>query len=196
MKLTRSILDWSLLHIVAEGDTDLLPTPFESQVITKQWTQLRTQLASVDIIHHVWSGPRRLVVPKAEFAFRAVCQLAGLMPSEMKRKDAAGRNQAKPLRPARKRKLGTRCARRGEYRCAGPAEFFTLIRRLTATVLVAPVKPANTLGLLDVCCPGRSHQGNYPLVTVGEARAEASSAWPSTNSGFRSAMRISAKRKA
>jgi hypothetical protein len=75
MNLSAPVLDWSLKHIIAEGDTDLLPTPFEFSLIKKQWPQLRQHLSTIDLSHHVWSGTRRLLVPKAEFSFRSVCQL-------------------------------------------------------------------------------------------------------------------------
>lgn len=75
MKLKRTSLAWAMKHVARDGDTDLFPMPFEFRVMKKQWSTLAPELAKIDIDNHSWSGPRRLIVPKSEFAFRSVSQL-------------------------------------------------------------------------------------------------------------------------
>jgi len=69
-------LNWALKHVRNEGDTDLFPQPFEIDIVRKYWaTSVLDELRRTHIEGHTWQGPRRLMVPKSEFAFRAVCQL-------------------------------------------------------------------------------------------------------------------------
>jgi hypothetical protein len=75
MFLKETSLNWALRHVRKEGDTDLFPQPFEFDVIKKYWPSVLTELKLVQINAHTWKGPRRLMVPKSEFGFRAVCQL-------------------------------------------------------------------------------------------------------------------------
>src|SRR4051794_25984847 len=75
MKLKEASLNWALRHVRKEGDTDLFPQPFEFEVIRKYWSKVAADLEKIDIGQHSWKGPRRLMVPKSEFGFRAVCQL-------------------------------------------------------------------------------------------------------------------------
>jgi hypothetical protein len=62
-------------HVTKEGDTDLFPLPFEFSIIKKNASSVLDDLGKIDINGYVWKGPRRLMVPKSEFAFRSVCQL-------------------------------------------------------------------------------------------------------------------------
>src|SRR4051794_5997888 len=75
MKLKSTSLKWALKHVILDGDTDLLPTPFEFSVMKKQWPSVYDYVSKIDLSSHTWSGPRRFTVPKAEFSFRSVCQL-------------------------------------------------------------------------------------------------------------------------
>ena len=75
MFLKPASLNWALKHVRKEGDTDLFPMPFEFEIIKKYWTTVRVELKAKEINTYDWRGPRRLMVPKSEFAFRAVCQL-------------------------------------------------------------------------------------------------------------------------
>lgn len=75
MYLKAASLNWSLKHVRQEGDTDLFPQPFEFEVIKKYWSTVLADLRTIEINKHNWQGPRRLMVPKSEFAFRSVCQL-------------------------------------------------------------------------------------------------------------------------
>jgi hypothetical protein len=67
--LKKTSLDWALRHVTNEGDTDLFPQPFEFVIIKKQWPSVRSTLRQIDITSHNWEGPRRLMVPKSDFAF-------------------------------------------------------------------------------------------------------------------------------
>jgi hypothetical protein len=75
MQLKETSLTWALKHVRKEGDTDLFPLPFEFEVIKKYWPAVLKDLSKIEINKHNWQGPRRLMVPKSEFGFRAVCQL-------------------------------------------------------------------------------------------------------------------------
>jgi Reverse transcriptase (RNA-dependent DNA polymerase) len=75
MHLKETSLDWALKHVRKEGDTDLFPQPFEFDIIKKYWASVQKTLKGIQINTHSWQGPRRLMVPKSEFGFRAVCQL-------------------------------------------------------------------------------------------------------------------------
>jgi hypothetical protein len=75
VKLKISSLKWALKHVAKEGDTDLFPMPFEFSIIKKKASDVLDDLSRVEINGYAWKGPRRLMVPKSEFAFRSVCQL-------------------------------------------------------------------------------------------------------------------------
>ncbi len=73
--LSNSSLRWALKHVLREGDTDVFPRPFEFTIIKTNKTTTLAQLAQIEVASHHWEGVRRLMVPKADFAFRPVCQL-------------------------------------------------------------------------------------------------------------------------
>jgi hypothetical protein len=75
MRLKESSLKWAFKHVRKEGDTDLFPLPFEFEIIKDCWSTILAELKAIQINDHAWEGPRRLMVPKSEFGFRAVCQL-------------------------------------------------------------------------------------------------------------------------
>ncbi|MBU8539466.1 RNA-directed DNA polymerase [Falsiroseomonas tokyonensis] len=75
MKLKKASLEWAIKHIISEGDTDLLPLPFEFNVINEYSARAVKSLSNVDINAHNWSSPRRFLIPKRELSFRAVLQL-------------------------------------------------------------------------------------------------------------------------
>jgi hypothetical protein len=74
-RLKEPSLSWALQHVLKDGDTDLFPKPFEFKIIKKNSASFLKQLGAIDIESHSWEGPRRLMVPKADLAFRPVCQL-------------------------------------------------------------------------------------------------------------------------
>ncbi|MDX8540082.1 RNA-directed DNA polymerase [Mesorhizobium abyssinicae] len=75
MKLSEQSLAWAMKHVGKEGDTDLFPTPFEFKILKKHSSEVIRTLKAVEIDTYQWKGPRRLMVPKSQFAFRSVCQL-------------------------------------------------------------------------------------------------------------------------
>lgn len=48
-QLNPKSLDWALAQHESQGDTDLLPIPFELDIIRSAWNEIRTYLARVDI---------------------------------------------------------------------------------------------------------------------------------------------------
>lgn len=73
--LKKTSLAWSLKHLLYDGDTDLLPRPFEIEIIKSNWDELSKVFQKIDITNHLWKGVRYLLVPKDEFLFRRICQL-------------------------------------------------------------------------------------------------------------------------
>lgn len=74
-KLKKSSLNWSLKHILIEGDTDLFPQPFEFELIKKNWVKNLPILENYDITNHKWKGFRKIFIPKGKLAFRSIGQL-------------------------------------------------------------------------------------------------------------------------
>ncbi len=75
LKLSLKSLDWAKKHVEKDGDTDLLPLPFEFGLIKNNWKQIRQYLADRDLKDWNWSPGRRLLVPKDALSFRAATQL-------------------------------------------------------------------------------------------------------------------------
>jgi len=69
---------WALKHLIAEGDTDILPRLPEIEAIKYCWGELKNQLSSLDLNNYEWTGGRRFLVPKERFAFRVAIQLEPL----------------------------------------------------------------------------------------------------------------------
>jgi hypothetical protein len=74
-KLKPTSLAWGLKHVLKDGDTDIFPKPFGLAVVKRYSAKFLSKLASIEIESHTWEGPRRLMVPKADLAFRPICQL-------------------------------------------------------------------------------------------------------------------------
>jgi nucleoside phosphorylase len=73
--LSTTSLDWSIAHHRELGDTDLFPRQFEIDVIATHWDAVREHLIRLDLRQHVWSKPRRVLVPKDHLLFRSGSQL-------------------------------------------------------------------------------------------------------------------------
>jgi hypothetical protein len=68
-------LEWALTHVEKYSDTDLFPRAFEFAAVRNNWPEIRTFLAAQDLATHAPEAPRRLMVPKSRFGFRAGHQL-------------------------------------------------------------------------------------------------------------------------
>ena len=75
-KISSTSLNWAISHILKEGDTDLLPVPFEYKIIKKDWKNIQQELLKIDISSHSWDSVRRFSVPKGVLSFRPICQLS------------------------------------------------------------------------------------------------------------------------
>jgi len=75
LKLKSSSLDWALEHVKRFDDTDVLPLPFEYSAIENRWPEIKTYLASQDILSWKVRAHRTLLAPKSRYAFRVVTQL-------------------------------------------------------------------------------------------------------------------------
>jgi hypothetical protein len=74
--LSLASLNWARKHLIKENDTDLFPLPFEITILSKDWLAARRALSNIDVSSHRWSQFRKILIPKDEFMFRSVCQLA------------------------------------------------------------------------------------------------------------------------
>lgn len=75
LKLKTSSLDWALEHVKRFDDTDVLPLPFEYAAIEHVWPEIKSFLASQDVLNWKVRAHRSLLAPKGLYAFRVVTQL-------------------------------------------------------------------------------------------------------------------------
>lgn len=73
--LTDKTIKWALAHLEAESDTDLFPRSFELTILWMHEVDVIDALKKLDLGQHIWEQPRRFLVLKDDFAFRAACQL-------------------------------------------------------------------------------------------------------------------------
>jgi len=74
-KLKGESYSWAIDHLIAEGDTDLLPSLFEFEAIKFNWANIFSILTDLDLNHYEWSDGRRFLVPKDQLSFRIATQL-------------------------------------------------------------------------------------------------------------------------
>jgi len=77
-KLRGESYSWAIDHLIAEGDTDLLPTLFEFEAIKFNWNNILNVLEDLDLNNYRWSPGRRFLVPKDQLSFRIATQLTPL----------------------------------------------------------------------------------------------------------------------
>jgi hypothetical protein len=75
LNLSPSSLDWALEHAAQFGDTDVFPIPFEFEAIRHCWHDLRTFLASQDVLNWMVRPHRIALAPKSQLGFRVFTQL-------------------------------------------------------------------------------------------------------------------------
>jgi len=75
MKLKKESLEWALLHLIKENDTDLFPAPIEIEIINQKKDDIISKLENVDISNYNWKSFRRFMIPKGELSYRMVTQL-------------------------------------------------------------------------------------------------------------------------
>ena len=73
--LQNDSLDWALAHVNRYGDTDVFPVPFEYAAIEHDWTNVKRNLAGVDVLQWTTRPQRILLSPKARNGFRVITQL-------------------------------------------------------------------------------------------------------------------------
>lgn len=74
-RLRRDSLEWALAHLLKNGDTDLLPVPFEYEAIKANWKAILPNLELRDLRTFEPGALERFLVPKPEGAFRVVMRL-------------------------------------------------------------------------------------------------------------------------
>lgn len=73
--LTEKTIKWALAHLEAESDTDLFPRLFELTILAMHEPAVIDTIKKLDLAQYRWDQPRRFLVLKDDFAFRAACQL-------------------------------------------------------------------------------------------------------------------------
>ena len=75
LTLGRNSLDWALNHAVNQGDTDVLPLPFEYEALEHDWDRVRPELEKIDVLEWSVRPHRTLLAPKGRRGFRVITQL-------------------------------------------------------------------------------------------------------------------------
>jgi len=74
MKLSETSLEWALMHLQRENDTDLFPVPIEIEVVNQQKEKIVGLLKEVDLGTYTWHPFRRFLIPKGELSYRMITQ--------------------------------------------------------------------------------------------------------------------------
>lgn len=75
LKLKPESYRWALRHALHEGDTDVLPRPFEYRALEHDWDAVESFLAKQNVLQWTTRPHRRILSPKARHAFRVITQL-------------------------------------------------------------------------------------------------------------------------
>lgn len=75
MQLDRKSVEWAINSLERHGDTDLFPKPIELEVLASRFRDSVDRISRFDISNHQPSAPRRFIVPKDNFSYRAATQL-------------------------------------------------------------------------------------------------------------------------
>lgn len=73
--VTEEALDFALTHIIAKGDTDILPPAFEYNAILSEWPEVRGMLVGRDLDAWAVRPARKCLSPKRGLGFRVATQL-------------------------------------------------------------------------------------------------------------------------
>ncbi len=73
--VSEAALDFALTHVIAKGDTDILPPAHEYRAVLAQWDSVRSDLAGRDLDTWHVRPARRCLSPKRGLAFRVATQL-------------------------------------------------------------------------------------------------------------------------
>lgn len=75
MKLSRESIEWAIIHLNKENDTDIFPKPFEIDIINEHKNFCIDELTKLDIGQYKWHLSRRFLIPKDELSYRVITQL-------------------------------------------------------------------------------------------------------------------------
>ncbi len=75
MKLSKDSIEWSIIHLNKENDTDIFPKPVEIDIINENNADCIEELSKIDIGHYKWHLSRRFLIPKDELSYRVITQL-------------------------------------------------------------------------------------------------------------------------
>ncbi len=75
MKLSRESVEWAIVHLDKENDTDIFPKPPEIKIIKDNNDAIVQELTKIDIGSYKWKLSRRLLIAKDELSHRVITQL-------------------------------------------------------------------------------------------------------------------------
>lgn len=73
--LTKAAYTWAFKHLKSQGDTDLLPVPFEIDVLYRHFRTNPDAFTGIDINTYPWRGGQSFLVPRKRLSFRKAVQL-------------------------------------------------------------------------------------------------------------------------
>jgi hypothetical protein len=75
MKLEKASIEWAILHVKKQRDTDLFPQLKEYDFLFQDGDLIIRELSEIDISTYIWQPYRRFIIPKDEYSYRVAIQL-------------------------------------------------------------------------------------------------------------------------
>jgi len=75
MKLLKESIEWAIIHLNKENDTDIFPKPIEIDLIKEKKDFCVEELLKIEIGNYKWHLPRRFLIPKDDLSYRVITQL-------------------------------------------------------------------------------------------------------------------------
>lgn len=75
MKLSQESIEWAIVHLNKENDTDIFPKATEIEIISEKKDYCVEELLKMDIGQYQWHLSRRFLIPKDELSYRVITQL-------------------------------------------------------------------------------------------------------------------------
>src|SRR5262245_51618106 len=71
----EQVVKWTIDHVLAHGDTDIFPYPFEFKFLADRRDAIAARIAELDLYTFHPTSPLESIVPKSRFGFRVAHQL-------------------------------------------------------------------------------------------------------------------------
>ena len=75
MKLSQESIEWAIVHLNKENDTDIFPKATEIEIISEKKDYCVEELLKMDVGQYQWHLSRRFLIPKDELSYRVITQL-------------------------------------------------------------------------------------------------------------------------